>query len=1099
MATCAVKGGCPSDYVALSISLLSIIIRALGALLFSVDSKWAQQFYRLLAKATAPYLIHKIPRPKGSSFWLAAIQVFASLNLLLSIVMALGFLRFRRRYWWSCYIWAVWIEGPLGFGLLLSSRIVQAFQLYNIFVKRRLPPIRSFVLLPLVLLPWIVCATFIHMNKPLNSRCHMGTRWIIPVICLHALYVAALVGFTGAVRHIEFRFQELKELWRGILVSICSVGIWVVSYILNEIHEDISLVQIISRFLVLLMTSVLVVAFFSISISQPLISLKSLGKKDQQEYSMMGRALGIPDSGLLAQRELVQLVDSNEPLEKLLLNRRFRHSFMQFADSCLAGESVHFYEEVQQLDKIPVSDHVRRVYMARHIIDTYITPGATMEVNISHRCRQEILSTLDLAHPNLFKNALNELMQLMKMLDHANTTIVISLMAERRGDPNSDGTASAAAECRTVFVDTSLDSHLALILSNSDTVSDFKKKIMREHVRCFPKMEEIEIHSLKVKRRGNFYHLPDVMLVWNVFHGVKGNWFLSVDASGVPQHYLEQKSYKPGTSNDAMMETRSIAEDHCRDLISDANVISTFQMPSPDGGTRQNATSELNSGLKLEKCSEKNIDFPNKSIENYGETKPPAKKKCKTRHNQDKLGTTLVEGTSSAGAAKRSTSESTEKSEILLASDNRKEASPLKSEMPENVIAVKPKNTLAQNVLTKNLEGVALDTSAQGKKRKRKGRKEEMPQNRAADPGPSPEYDEGNRSFLSKTSDFHADALSEPSQVPQRKQWISLPLEGTSGTTVLPLKGTDIPDNDMNMEVDILTQFSQSKVKGEASSLKNKLPVTNGTNKEANMPDIEEESRESSLNHEPVRILSENLRTLDQSEADIKIRESVELNDFLVTKGEAEHSNRRKTKAKKSGVKLCDGNDEENANNGVQLNTAVLNLERNTLKDHETERVDSVFSNAETDLNVRSKEDRDLSLNLQSDMKLYEVNDTIKEPNSSAISVHVNDIKGDAKSNSNKRKKKGTQKTTAKIQDMSDKEHETKMSESIGPYKITGKAKGIGEERDLYRNHDTEVMLDPNADPEHKISNGSRRKKRGSRSLLIKICTDQTRRKQIIA
>ncbi|KAK4399656.1 Regulator of G-protein signaling 1 [Sesamum angolense] len=397
MATCAVKGGCPSDYVALSISLLSIIM--------------------LLAKATAPYLIHKIPRPKGSSFWLAAIQVFASLNLLLSIVMALGFLRFRRRYWWrSCYIWAVWIEGPLGFGLLLSSRIVQAFQLYNIFVKRRLPPIRSFVLLPLVLLPWIVCATFIHMNKPLNSRCHMGTRWIIPVICLHALYVAALVGFTGAVRHIEFRFQELKELWRGNLVSICSVGIWVVSYILNEIHEDISLVQIISRFLVLLMTSVLVVAFFSISISQPLISLKSLGKKDQQEYSMMGRALGIPDSGLLAQRELVQLVDSNEPLEKLLLNRRFRHSFMQFADSCLAGESVHFYEEVQQLDKIPVSDHVRRVYMARHIIDTYITPGATMEVNVSHRCRQEILSTLDLAHPNLFKNALNELMQLMKML-----------------------------------------------------------------------------------------------------------------------------------------------------------------------------------------------------------------------------------------------------------------------------------------------------------------------------------------------------------------------------------------------------------------------------------------------------------------------------------------------------------------------------------------------------------------------------------------------------------------------------------------------------------------------------------------------------------
>ncbi|KAI3452634.1 hypothetical protein Pfo_009298 [Paulownia fortunei] len=416
MVTCAAKGGCPSDYVAISISLLSIIL--------------------LLAKAVAPYLIHKIPRPKGSSFWLVAIQVFASFNLLLSIVMALGFLRFRRRHWWSsCYIWAVWVEGPLGFGLLLSCRILQAFQLYNIFVRRRLPPIRSFIFLPLVILPWILGAAFIHMKKPLNNRCHMGTRWIIPVICLHALYVAALVGFTGAVRHIEFRFHELKDLRRGILVSTCSIGIWVVAYILNETHEDISLVQIISRSLLLVMTSVLLLAFFSISISQPLVSLMSLRKKDHQEYNMMGRALGIPDSGLLVQRESTQLVDPNEPLDKLLLNRRFRHSFMEFADSCLAGESVHFYEEVQQLDKIPISDHVRRIYMARHIIDNYITPGATMEVNISHRCRQEILSTLDLAHPNLFKNALNELMQLMKMNlanDYWSSTFFMKLKEEAR-------------------------------------------------------------------------------------------------------------------------------------------------------------------------------------------------------------------------------------------------------------------------------------------------------------------------------------------------------------------------------------------------------------------------------------------------------------------------------------------------------------------------------------------------------------------------------------------------------------------------------------------------------------------------------------------
>lgn len=39
-----------------------------------------------------------------------------------------------------------------------------------------------------------------------------------------------------------------------------------------------------------------------------------------------------------------------------------------------------------------------------------------MEVNISHRSRQEILTTSNLADPDLFRNALNELIQLMKMV-----------------------------------------------------------------------------------------------------------------------------------------------------------------------------------------------------------------------------------------------------------------------------------------------------------------------------------------------------------------------------------------------------------------------------------------------------------------------------------------------------------------------------------------------------------------------------------------------------------------------------------------------------------------------------------------------------------
>ncbi|KAI5679308.1 hypothetical protein M9H77_10258 [Catharanthus roseus] len=416
MARCSLEGGCPSDYVALSIAILSFI-----ALL----TKWAQ-----------PYLIHKIPRSKGSSFWLVAIQVIASFNLILSIVMALNFFKFRRRHWWrSCYLWAVWVEGPLGFGLLLSCRILQAFQLYYIFVKRRMPPVRSYIFLPLIMLPWIAGAAFMHLEKPLNYHCHMGAKWVIPVLCLHAMYVAALVGFTRAVHHIEFRFHELKDLWRGILVSTSSIGMWVIAFILNEIHEDIAWLQVASRFMLLFMTSILALAFFSVSISQPLVSLMSLRKKDHQSCEAMGHALGLPDSGLLSRSENVRVIDPNEPLDKLLLDRRFRQSFMEFADSCLAGESVHFYEEVLQLEKISGNDPVRRIYMARHIIEKYIVAGATMEVNISHRCRQEILTTSDLAQPNLFKNAVNELLQLIRMnlaKDYWSSTFFLKLKEETR-------------------------------------------------------------------------------------------------------------------------------------------------------------------------------------------------------------------------------------------------------------------------------------------------------------------------------------------------------------------------------------------------------------------------------------------------------------------------------------------------------------------------------------------------------------------------------------------------------------------------------------------------------------------------------------------
>ncbi|CAN1331479.1 hypothetical protein LINPERPRIM_LOCUS35337, partial [Linum perenne] len=89
------------------------------------------------------------------------------------------------------------------------------------------------------------------------------------------------------------------------------------------------------------------------------------------------------------------------------------------------------------------------------------------------------------------------------------------------------------ASFNIVFIDTTLDTHLAMNVSYSDTVADLKKRIVEEHLLCFPKCGEIRIGGLKVKRRGSYYCLAESMLVKSAFDGVNNSWFISVEASSV--------------------------------------------------------------------------------------------------------------------------------------------------------------------------------------------------------------------------------------------------------------------------------------------------------------------------------------------------------------------------------------------------------------------------------------------------------------------------------------------------------------------------------------------------------------------------------------
>ncbi|KAH0936584.1 hypothetical protein HID58_013701 [Brassica napus] len=114
---------------------------------------------------------------------------------------------------------------------------------------------------------------------------------------------------------------------------------------------------------------------------------------------------------------------------------------------------------------------------------------------------------------------------------------------------------SDTRETNCVYVDTSLDTHLLVLLHDRETISEFKVKLCKEHHECFPELGEIDISAVKVNRentRGLLfdYHLPDSMLLSMVFNGIGRNcWFLFVDAAVKVENCLNHEEDK----NDSLL------------------------------------------------------------------------------------------------------------------------------------------------------------------------------------------------------------------------------------------------------------------------------------------------------------------------------------------------------------------------------------------------------------------------------------------------------------------------------------------------------------------------------------------------------------------
>ncbi|PON91410.1 hypothetical protein TorRG33x02_126930 [Trema orientale] len=196
----------------------------------------------------------------------------------------------------------------------------------------------------------------------------------------------------------------------------------------------------------------------------------------------------------------------------------------------------------------------------------------------------------------------------------------------------SDSDVAAAAAKHTVFIDTSLDTHLAMVVSYLDTVSDLKKKIEKEHALCFTNIGQIVVHALKVKRQSRLYHLPDCMFVKDAFDWAKKNWFLSVDASIVEKSDEKQLAHNPDFDN---LLT-------CFGIISNT---SADGVDLPLNGTHEQGPSDPNKkGEVPQLCVEWNCDASkheileghNMFVEEASQSDQVAKGKHKVEHLQEK-------------------------------------------------------------------------------------------------------------------------------------------------------------------------------------------------------------------------------------------------------------------------------------------------------------------------------------------------------------------------------------------------------------------------------------------------------------------------------
>eukprot|EP00824_Muranothrix_gubernata_P022451 TRINITY_DN5434_c0_g1_i1.p1 TRINITY_DN5434_c0_g1~~TRINITY_DN5434_c0_g1_i1.p1 ORF type:complete len:495 (+),score=88.68 TRINITY_DN5434_c0_g1_i1:85-1485(+) len=308
--------------------------------------------------------------------------------------------------WAWCTVWTFWCVNLFGMLLWLNCIVIRLNKLYYIFIMGQLPP--RFVLVQLLVLmaPQFVFVLLVHIfsGRKLHDEddiCEIDN----PVVMV--LFGIVILTYFGTALFLGIRLREIREEFNeyGELIIAASLGlalgILVFCFAISDFNHLVAgrVIQTLFTIILVMYTFYVTTVFPAFKCFQGDPAYEKMFKKNMTKV-LMKLFSGDPD------------VIS---LEERLAHPSWRAQFKRYADGRYARENIDFWEQITERKRaIKTISTDLLVRITQDIINRYIQSGSVAEVNLDQSTRAAILEATDLTRPDLFDEAKDHVVMMIR-------------------------------------------------------------------------------------------------------------------------------------------------------------------------------------------------------------------------------------------------------------------------------------------------------------------------------------------------------------------------------------------------------------------------------------------------------------------------------------------------------------------------------------------------------------------------------------------------------------------------------------------------------------------------------------------------------------